>query len=150
MNCWTCNNQLTNGILHYSLDEFGIPLCIPCQERVRPHVTPYTSPETIILWIALCDAGLPAKLEQFDGYKTIDIAIPSHRLNIEVDGGQHHSPRQALADLKRTAYSISQGFMTLRLPNSLITATDDYQFSDVIEAIRCIADSTQAAFAKNR
>ena len=150
MNCWTCNNQLTNGILHYSLDEFGIPLCIPCQERVRPHVTPYTSPETIILWIALCDAGLPARLEQFDGYKTIDIAIPSHRLNIEVDGGQHHSPRQALADLKRTAYSISQGFMTLRLPNSLITATDDYQFSDVIEAIRHIADSTQAALSKNR
>lgn len=147
LNCWACNQSLSHGVYEYSLNEFEIPLCIPCQERVRPYVNEFTSPETIVLWIALCDAGLPARLEQFDGHKTIDIAIPTFRLNIEVDGHHHHGPKQALADLKRTAYSLQHGFITLRIPNSLVTQTSNYQFIELIESIKAIAHSAKDRLA---
>ena len=53
--------------------------------------------------------------------KNIDIAIPKHKVNIEVDGMQHsYSEEQALADLKRTFYSFKKGYVTLRIPNKLI------------------------------
>ena len=42
-------------------------------------------------------------------------------MNIEVDGSHHNfSDKQALADLKRTFYSFKKGFLTLRIPNSLV------------------------------
>ena len=65
--------------------------------------------------------GINAELEKYDGHKTIDIAIPSLKVNIEIDGMQHnYSYKQALADLKRTYYSFKRGYVTLRIPNSLI------------------------------
>jgi very-short-patch-repair endonuclease len=65
--------------------------------------------------------GVPAELEKFDGYKTIDIAVVEAKVNIEVDGMQHkYNSRQALADLKRTYYSFKKGYITLRIPNTLI------------------------------
>lgn len=76
--------------------------------------------EAIDLYFALRKRGVPAKLEKFDGYKTIDIAIPEAKVNIEVDGAQHNfNARQALADLKRTYYSFKKGYLTLRIPNCL-------------------------------
>jgi very-short-patch-repair endonuclease len=60
-------------------------------------------------------------LEKFDGFKTIDIAIPLAKINIEVDGVHHNAnSQQALADLKRTYYSFLEGYYTLRIPNSLL------------------------------
>ena len=60
------------------------------------------TPEAKLLFLELKRLGISAELEKFDGYKTIDIAITSAMVNIEVDGGQHNSnPNQALADLKR-------------------------------------------------
>jgi very-short-patch-repair endonuclease len=79
------------------------------------------TPETQKLCFALQGQGVKALIEFWDGYKHIDIAIPEAKLNIEVDGVQHNiSPRQALADLKRTYYSFKKGYFTLRIPNSLI------------------------------
>ena len=61
------------------------------------------------------------KLEKFDGFKTIDIAIPKAKINIEIDGSQHNlSSKQALSDLQRTYFSFRKGYFTLRIPNSLI------------------------------
>ena len=85
-----------------------------------------TTYETIRLYFALKKRGVPAEMEKFDGYKHIDIAIPEARVNIEVDGGHHNFNRnQALSDLKRTYYSFKKGYLTLRIPNSLVT-TDSY------------------------
>ena len=87
---------------------------------------PYTSTskttlEAQALFYALKDRGIPVELEKFDGYKTIDISIPSARINIEVDGTHHNTnSMQALADLKRTYYSFLEGYYTLRIPNSLL------------------------------
>lgn len=89
--------------------------------KVRLWLLPKISPEAKALHRALVELGIPAELELFDGYKTVDIAIPEANIHIEVDGSQHHtSSRQALADLKRTYYSLQQGIYTIRIPNSLV------------------------------
>ena len=85
-----------------------------------------TTNETISLYFALRSRNVPAKLELNDGYKTIDIAVPRAKVNIEVDGLHHnYNPRQALADLKRTYYSFLKGYMTLSIPNSVIKWSTD-------------------------
>jgi very-short-patch-repair endonuclease len=46
------------------------------------------------------------ELEKWDGHKHIDLAIVKAKLNIEIDGSQHHfNPRVAFANLKRAEYS---------------------------------------------
>lgn len=71
--------------------------------------------------ILLKKNGLKAELEKHDGFKTVDIVIENARVHIEVDGGHHnYSQKQALADLKRTFHSFKKGYLTLRIPNSLI------------------------------
>ena len=80
-----------------------------------------STPETKKLCFALREQGVTALIDFWDKHKHIDIAIPEAKLNIEVDGIQHNtSPKQALADLKRTYYSFKKGYFTLRIPNSLI------------------------------
>ncbi|MGV3538350.1 MAG: DUF559 domain-containing protein [Rufibacter sp.] len=77
--------------------------------------------EAIRLYFALKNRGVPAQLEKFDGFKHIDIAIPEAKVNIEVDGGHHnYNTKQALADLKRTYFSFLKGYLTVRIPNSLV------------------------------
>ncbi|RTQ50318.1 DUF559 domain-containing protein [Hymenobacter gummosus] len=77
--------------------------------------------ESMRLYFALKERGVPAKLEQFDGYKHIDISVPEAKVNIEVDGIHHNrDAKQALSDLKRTYYSFLRGYLTIRIPNSLV------------------------------
>ncbi|MCU0653568.1 MAG: hypothetical protein MUD10_04900 [Candidatus Pacebacteria bacterium] len=68
--------------------------------------------------------GWHPELEKWDGFKHIDIAITSAKVNIEVDGRRHdYSQKQALADLKRSYYSFKKGYITLRIPNVLVHDT---------------------------
>lgn len=84
------------------------------------------------LFYALKKQGVPAKLELYDGHKTIDIAVPDAMINIEVDGVPHNSfGKQALSDLKRTYYSMKKGYYTIRIPNSLI----DHHFEEAVDLI---------------
>jgi len=78
------------------------------------------TPEAKKLCYALKKRGIRAELEKWDGFKHIDIAITSAKLNIEVDGRQHHSHKQSLADLKRTYHSSAKGYETIRIPNVLV------------------------------
>jgi hypothetical protein len=81
------------------------------------------SQEARDLFFALKRLGVPAELEKYDGFKRIDIAITDAMVNIEVDGGHHnYDAKQAMTDLKRTIYSFKKGYLTLRIPNSLIRA----------------------------
>jgi very-short-patch-repair endonuclease len=107
-------------------------------KKIRWWFWPKISPEAKALHRALIDMGIPAQLELFDGYKTIDIAVPEAKIHIEVDGAHHNtSSRQALTDLKRTYFSLQQGIYTIRIPNSLIRQhlpeTADY-VSRIIQA----------------
>jgi len=116
--CIECNSFLPSNVFNYSLENFGVPLCRNHQNFIR---NKKTTPETLKLYFALRMLGVPAELEKFDGYKTIDIAVVEAKVNIEVDGMQHkYNSRQALADLKRTYYSFKKGYITLRIPNTLI------------------------------
>ncbi|MBK5721669.1 DUF559 domain-containing protein [Dysgonomonas sp. Marseille-P4677] len=105
-------------VYNYSIKNFGVQLCRKCQNWVKELDS---TEETIRLYFALKERNIKPHIEKFDGYKTVDIAIPSAKINIEVDG-QHHnySYKQALADLKRTYYSFEKGYFTLRIPNSLL------------------------------
>lgn len=119
-NCFECNRSLNPAVFNYSVNNFGIPLCIEHQDWVK-YMATQTTLETIRLYFELKKRGVPAEMEKFDGYKHIDIAIPEAKVNIEVDGGHHnYSTQQALADLKRTYHSFRRGFLTFRIPNSLV------------------------------
>lgn len=127
MYCLECNNAISLRVFEYSTEKYGIPLCIIHQEWIEL-ISKQTTYETIRLYFALKARGVSAELEKFDGYKHIDIAIVEAKVNIEVDGGHHiFSNKQALADLKRTFYSFQKGFLTLRIPNSLVYDEDDLE-----------------------
>lgn len=118
--CCHCSNAISTKVYSFSLEIFELPLCIPCQEDFKIKAQKAT-PIAKALYIELKRRGVPAELEKWDGTKTIDIAVVDARVNIEVDGGQHnYNSNQAFADLKRTLYSFKKGYLTLRIPNSLV------------------------------
>jgi len=120
LNCLECGCGISPQVHDYSYDYFGIPLCMPHQKWVKQQELASTV-SAMSLYFALKERGVPAQLEKFDGYKHIDIAIPQAKVNIEVDGGHHnYSDKQALSDLKRTYHSFLKGYLTLRIPNSLV------------------------------
>jgi very-short-patch-repair endonuclease len=77
--------------------------------------------EALALKGALEDEGILVFKELNDGYKTIDLALPKARINVEVDGVQHLTdPKQILADLHRGYYSHKNGYDTMHIPNEMI------------------------------
>ena len=131
--CVECGFNIPYEVYEYSLNHFGHPLCIGDQNWIREMLNSgYTTLHTINLYLALKSYGVPAEIEKYDGFKHIDIAIPKHKINIEIDGLHHQlNPNQALQDLKRTYYSFKKGYFTLRVPNSLI----ENRLEDAVELI---------------
>ena len=117
--CLHCHSHIDERVYKFSTTTYGYELCYSCQHTLI--ISNEITAEAIDLYLSLKKRGVPAELEKYDGYKTIDIAVVDARVNIEVDGHQHISnPKQALSDLKRTCFSIPKGFLTLRIPNTLI------------------------------
>ena len=53
--------------------------------------------------------------------KTFDISIEDAKVNIEVDAGQQSfSADQAMRNLLGTLVAFKKGYLTLRIPNSLV------------------------------
>lgn len=118
--CRNCSAAINQHVIAYSTETFGYPLCISCQQDVGNKFN-YSTKETINLYFSLRERGVPAELEKFDGYKTVDIAVAEARVNIEVDGEQHfNNADQAFDDLQRTFFSFKKGVLTLRIPNVLV------------------------------
>ena len=70
---------------------------------------------------ALEQRGVQVYVELHDGFKTIDLALPKAKINIEVDGIQHLTdPKQILADLGRGYYSHKNGYDTLHIQNEML------------------------------
>ena len=68
------------------------------------------------------------------GHKHIDLAIPSARINIEVDGRRHYeNPFQIMSDLKRAHYSDDEGYDTIHIPNIFID--NDFDLRRVANAL---------------
>lgn len=118
--CCQCNEPISSKVFSFSTDNFEIALCIPCQEDFKIKLQKAT-PVAVALFKELKKRGVPAELEKWDGTKTIDIAVVDAKVNIEVDGGQHDfNADQAMRDLFRTLLAFKKGYLTLRIPNSLI------------------------------
>ena len=84
---------------------------------------------------ALERRGVRVLSEVNDGFKHIDLAIPSAKLNVEIDGIQHlTNPRQILADLARGHYSHKNGYDTMHIPNEMIHAHLDQIAEALAEA----------------
>jgi very-short-patch-repair endonuclease len=67
------------------------------------------------------DRGVKVYVELHDGFKTIDLAIPRAKINVEVDGIQHLTdPKQIIADMSRGHYSHKSGYDTMHIPNEMV------------------------------
>ena len=135
--CLICRDTIDNKVKVYSLENFGYYLCRAHQIFIRDKMDESATPESITLYLELLKRDIPAEIEKFDGYKTIDIAVTKARINIEVDGKHHnYNPNQAIADLRRTFYSFLKGYYTLRIPKSLVK-------SHLIETADLIAEMAE-------
>jgi very-short-patch-repair endonuclease len=118
--CCHCNESISPRVYSFSMENFELPLCIPCQEEFKIKSQKAT-PIAVALYKQLKKRGVPAELEKWDGTKTIDIAVVDAKVNIEVDGSQHNfNADQAMRDLLRTLLAFKKGYLTLRIPNSLV------------------------------
>lgn len=126
MVCSNCQGFVQDKEYDYSIKNYGKILCRNCQVNYTNLKNKHekrkkrSSKEAQKLYDILIKNGFNAKLELWDGFKHIDIAIPDYKINIEVDGKQHQSEKQALADLKRTYHSFKKGYVTIRIPNKLV------------------------------
>ena len=126
MGCSSCQGFVSSREYSYSIKNYGKILCRDCQEDYTNLKNKHekrkkkSTKEAQKLYEILIKNGFDAKLEFWDGFKHIDIAIPNHKVNIEVDGKQHQNKKQALADLKRTYHSFKKGYVTIRVPNKLV------------------------------
>ena len=124
------------------MDKFGKALCMTHQKTHRE--TPFhinqeskITPQAIRLSKALNDLRVEHELEHYDGYKHVDIAIPSARLYLELDGTQHaFNPKQMIADDDRDKYSQKSGWTTKRIPNAWIDKDADRLASSIAILVR--------------
>ena len=109
--CNKCNLAITDKEYVYSKKYFFKPLCIKCQPTNEAKELGHLLKE---------EYKWDIEFESGDGWKSVDIAIKSQNVHIEVDGSQHIGKEQAIRDLMRTFYSWRDGFVTIRIPNSLV------------------------------
>jgi very-short-patch-repair endonuclease len=81
--------------------------------------------------------GVPAELEKFDGYNTIDIAVVDAKVNIEVDGpDRNYKCEQALSDLQRSLHAFRKGYLTLRIPNALVNENLEETANSIMDFLK--------------
>jgi len=100
------------------------------------NITP--TKEAILLNDALQKAGIETVLEYWDGHKHVDIYVPQAKLYIEIDGMQHYtSVKQIMSDFQRDHYSDAEGFKTLRIPSTIVSA----KFDKIVKAVMVISNN---------
>jgi len=119
-NCCYCNQSISPKLYSFSIEIYELPLCISCGEDFKV-CSQKATPLALALFIELKKRGVPAQLEKWDGDKTADISIEEAKVNIEVDAGQHSfNADQAMRNLLGTLLAFKKGYLTLRIPNSLV------------------------------
>jgi very-short-patch-repair endonuclease len=117
--CNVCKGTISENVYLYSMDKFGKALCMTHQKAFfTPNQRSKVTPQAFRLSRALNDLRVQHELEYWDGHKHVDIAIPSAKLFIELDGSQHvYKAEQMIADDDRDKYSQKSGWTTKRIPN---------------------------------
>ena len=88
-----------------------------------------------LLWRHLCAKqleGVKFRSQEPVGRYIVDFVCFSHRLVIELDGGQHAQPREQLRDQQRDAWLEEQGFKVIRFWNNDVMRN----IEGVVETIR--------------
>lgn len=118
--CCYCHEILSPKLHSFSIENFELPFCVPCGEEFKLSAQK-TTPLALSLFIELKKRGVPAQLEKWNGEKTFDISIEHAKVNIEVDAGQQSfSADQSMRSLLGTLLAFKKGYLTLRIPNSLV------------------------------
>ena len=151
--CNFCKNTISDEEYRYSMAHYNKPLCRYHQKTEKQFYKPPSenyqksssyskitnskiTPQARKLSEALKRRGIKHKLEDYDGYKHVDISIPWANLNIEIDGKQHSlNPKQLYADLERDSFSHEDGIVTKRYTNEDI----DRYVEQIADAIAKVA-----------
>jgi len=80
-------------------------------------------------------AGHKFRRQQSLGRYILDFVCFSHRLVIEVDGGQHALPDHINADEVRTAYLERGGFLVLRFWNNDLIQNPEGVYARILETL---------------
>ncbi len=127
--CSVCKESMSGQVYDFSIKHYGSALCMKHQKTVTP--------QALKLSRSLKSFNVEHKLEQYDGYKHVDIAIESAKLYLELDGSQHvFSTKQMLADDDRDKHSQRAGYTTKRIPNAWVDQNVDklaYNIARLVE-----------------
>lgn len=93
--CIECGKSISRGIHEFSQELYGYSLCMKDQCLLQESGA---TAQAIDLYLALKARNFPVKLEYFDGYKCIDIAVPG-KLYIEVSGYDYLADWQMISDM---------------------------------------------------
>ena len=94
-----------------------------------------------VLWFKLRNrksAGAKFRRQQPFGPYVLDFYCAEHKLNIELDGGQHDLPEQREHDRRRAEFLAGEGVTTLRFWNSQIRKN----LEGVLQKIRMTFEAT--------
>src|SRR3990172_12387449 len=136
--CSVCKETISENVYRYSIDHFGKALCMTHQ-KTPFYANPQekVTPQAKILSKALNDLRVKHELEYYDGHKHVDIAIPSARLYLELEGTQHaFNPKQMIADDERDKHSHKDGFYTKRIANVWIDKDVDRLAASIAILVR--------------
>jgi hypothetical protein len=114
--CLECGLPIPQGVHEFSQRIYGHSLCMKDQYLIEESGA---TAHAVDLYLALKERNFPIILEYYDGHKHVDMALPG-RLYIEVNGPYHRAKQQAMADLKRSVYSLEKKIPTIIIPNSLL------------------------------
>jgi hypothetical protein len=116
--CLHCGKSISNGIFEFSIDVYGVPLCLKDQVLL---IESSASQEAKDLFLALRYHKIPVELEYHDGNKTFDIAIPG-KLYIEVEGVQKDETATVQADLFSLPATETGRIPTIKIPHYIVNS----------------------------
>jgi hypothetical protein len=113
--CLECRQPISQGVHEFSQELYGYSLCMKDQYLLGESGV---AAHTIDLYLALKARKFPVKLEYFDGYKHVDIAVPG-KLYIEV-GGHDLAERQIIAGLAGYGHTLEMKIPTILVSNTML------------------------------
>jgi hypothetical protein len=113
--CLECSQPISQGVHEFSQELYGHSLCMKDQYLLGESGV---AAHTIDLYLALKARKFPVKLEYFDGYKHVDIAVPG-KLYIEVSG-QDLAERQIIAGLPGDGYPFEKKIPVILVSDDML------------------------------
>ncbi len=113
--CIECGKPLSEGVYNFALEVFGHPLCMRHQAIIMESGV---SEQATYLYLALRSRDLPFVLSYFDGFKSVDMAIPG-KLHIEVSGMHQTADKIAMTTRSPLVLSAKFNIPTIVIPDCL-------------------------------